>query len=508
MSFATATENQLGEGTSKLRANCSGIVALSARLESWMTEALSNTPTEIVQSIEQFGSPLNVIATAPLVRNLRQLESVAAERDLPFKVFFARKSNKCLAFVDAAHQAGGGVDVASEQECRQALDRGVPGPDIICTAAIKTKALVELCVANQVTIAIDNRDELQRVREIAAASKATAEIAIRISGFVHDGEKLHSRFGFDVDEVQDLASSTLRSIDRKEVRVIGLHFHLDGYCSKQRVSAIRQCLPLVDHFRSVGLDVRFVDIGGGLPMSYLESEQQWNRFWREHRDALQSKRTELTYRNHGLGFLPVDGEVHGKRNTYPYWQNPVRAQWLQHVLDDSACAEQKADLEPNVPTIADALRDRSLQLRCEPGRSLLDGCGMTLARVEFVKQHHSGDHFVGVAMNRTQCRTGSDDYLVDPVVIRGQENDDQTQIEGYLVGAYCTESELISLRKLRFPNGIAAGDVIAIPNTAGYFMHFLESRSHQFPLAKNVLAENNSPLTWRLDEIDSEHAEK
>ena len=53
-----------------------------------------------------------------------------------------------------------------------------------------------------------------------------------------------------------------------------------------------------------------------------------------------------------------------------------------------------------------------------------------------------------------------------------------------------------------FPQGIRAGDLLAFPNTAGYLMHFLESRSHQFPLAKNVFIQPDSETPAVLDDID------
>ena len=53
---------------------------------------------------------------------------------------------------------------------------------------------------------------------------------------------------------------------------------------------------------------------------------------------------------------------------------------------------------------------------------------------------------------------------------------------------------MILRRRIRFPQGVSAGDIIAIPNTAGYFMHILESASHQIPLAKNVV--------WPSGELD------
>ncbi|MEL6896165.1 MAG: Y4yA family PLP-dependent enzyme, partial [Planctomycetota bacterium] len=67
-------------------------------------------------------------------------------------------------------------------------------------------------------------------------------------------------------------------------------------------------------------------------------------------------------------------------------------------------------------------------------------------------------------------------------------------------GAYCTESEFISQRRFAFPHGIQRGDLVVFPNTAGYLMHFMESRSHQFELAKNLVFD--SPT--RLDQIDAD----
>lgn len=136
-----------------------------------------------------------------------------------------------------------------------------------------------------------------------------------------------------------------------------------------------------------------------------------------------------------------------------------------------------------------------MRLHLEPGRSLVEGCGLTLAEVAFTKTRSDGVPLVGLAMNRTQCRTTSDDFLIDPYLVK--RTPPSEEIEAFLVGAYCIEDELILRRKIRFPAGVAPGDIVAIPNVAGYFMHILESASYQIPLAKNVV--------WpagRLDDID------
>jgi diaminopimelate decarboxylase len=73
-------------------------------------------------------------------------------------------------------------------------------------------------------------------------------------------------------------------------------------------------------------------------------------------------------------------------------------------------------------------------------------------------------------------------------------------IERYLVGAYCIERELLIWRRMCFPHGVAVDDVVVFPNTAGYFMHLLESSAHQIPLAANLVVGPYDPPV--LDAID------
>ena len=89
----------------------------------------------------------------------------------------------------------------------------------------------------------------------------------------------------------------------------------------------------------------------------------------------------------------------------------------------------------------------------------------------------------------------------DPLLLRPPAHGEPTAaIDGYLVGAYCVERELISWRRFRFPAGVAVGDLVAFPNTAGYLMHILESASHQIPLARNLVVRGGEAS---LDPIDS-----
>jgi diaminopimelate decarboxylase len=475
------------------RARCEGIVALPARLEPWQLDVCGQ-PELVDQWLGEHGSPVNLLDPAPMARNAAELRDAAQAFGIELGIYFARKANKALCIVDEARRLGLGVDVASERELTQVLERGIPGSALVMTAAVKPEPLLQLCIASGTAVVLDNADELRRLARLAEDADRVVSVALRLAPAFAD-DRLPTRFGFDPDE----ALAVLAAYPTAGLRIDGVQFHLDGYLAADRVTAIDQALLLVDALRMRGHAPAFLDIGGGIPMSYIDDPAQWERFWDTHRAALLGHGPALTFDGHGLGLLAHDGEIVGRRAVYPFHQSPTRGDWLAEIL--------RAPLTAHDGSVAGGLLARGLELRCEPGRALLDGCGLTAARVSFRKQRRDGTWLIGVEMNRTQCRSTSDDFLVDPLLLhpdRGEAGDRGARptgpIEGYLVGAYCIERELLSWRRLRFAHGVDVGDIVVFPNTAGYLMHILESSSHQIPLARNLLLGGDGAA--RLDPID------
>lgn len=439
-----------------------GFPPLAPKPNAW-AEALLADADACDQLLEQYSSPVNVLNPEPMAENIAELVEAGERMGVETKVFYARKANKALVFADTARDTGNGVDVASENELRQVLERGMPGERIILSAAIKPDRLLKLAVDNGVVISADNRAEYDRIVAIAKASGRQALIAPRLAP---DPETMPpTRFG---ERLADWAAHLAEPSEH--VRVVGVHAHLHGYAAKDRSAALTECMALIDLLKDSGHAPEFIDIGGGVPMRYLEHKVQWDNY--QHAIAQQR-----------LGYAePFTWKADPLENTYPYWQEPTRGLWLEEVLGGG---------------VAEAMRERGLRLHLEPGRSLLDGCGVILSRVAFTKTRADELPLVGLEMNRTQCRTTSDDYLTDPMLVKRTETSEE--VEAFLVGAYCIEDELILRRKIRFPQGVSAGDIVAIPNAAGYFMHILESASHQIPLAKNMVWDGRSA---RLDDID------
>jgi len=450
---------------------------LSPRLADWK-KALINQPNQIRQILDKYGSPVNLLNKASFFENLKRYNEVFRELEVKGKVFYARKANKSISLLEDTDKQNYGIDTASYNEVKQSLNVGVKPENIVITAAVKTKQLIELALENNLLLIVDNEDELETIVEIAEGRRVI--LGFRISGFEVNDAKLYSRFGVDIDNALGLIQEWLEKYENIEYR--GLHFHLDGYDLDQRRKALEDCLQLAESLPGT----EFIDIGGGLLMNYLEDQQEWENFERRLVKSLGDGDEEITYKRDGLGFEIHEGKVRGRLKTYPYYNQRGSDEALRYILSGF---EEK-------------LRSLDIEIRLEPGRSMLNQVGMTVAKVVHRKVDSKGDHHIGLEMNMTQMASGSADFLLDPIVLYSdvQSND---EVEVYFTGAYCLERDVLLKRKIKLDRLPSKGDLVIFPNTAGYMMHFFESQAHQFPLARNIFVDQEvGQFVFYPDPID------
>lgn len=455
-------------------------ISLTPILHPWMQQLL-NEKDLLAETVKQEHSPVNIQSVLPFRENIVEYQKIFERYGLKHKIYFARKANKCLTFAKAAAAAGEGVDTASLKEMQQCLEAGISGDHLILTAAIKNIPLLELAVQHHVPIIIDNMDEYESLDSILRANELPAKISLRVGGFLLDDKKMPTRFGFSITEAYRLLTEEIK--DHPFLTFNGLHFHLNGYSIDQRAAAIAQCIELIDKLAAVGISCQQLDIGGGYLVNYLASKDEWDTFHQELKRAVLGQRSALTYQNDALGMTLIDGKLHGEPTVYPYYNEQAKGIFLEQILTSQAA--------PYGQPIHELIQARNLTLCIEPGRSLLDQAGVTVARIVFRKQDTEGNLLVGLEMNRTQMKSSSADFLLDPIHITHQSTEQQEAVAGYLVGGYCLEQEFLLKRKIQFATYPQVGDLIVFPNTAGYMMHFFESQAHQFALASNVFCNEN-----------------
>lgn len=445
---------------------------------SWMHE-LMQAKSVLYQLLEKHGSPVNIHQTDSMEENYNAYHQVFEHAGLKHKIFFARKANKTKGVVQKAHGLGMGIDTASYREYVQCLEMGIPATDLIVTAAVKNDKLIEKAIQHGSLLILDNEDECVQTQKIAVKLTKQANVAFRISGFNVGEQKLYSRFGFDLDTMASFINSNFKVLNRFDQLVYkGLHFHLNGYSIEERSLALNQCVELSKQLSHWGFKTEFIDIGGGILMNYLKHESEWENFNQELRRAVRGEIDPITYDNQGLGLQNLAGELQGELKTYPFWNTLSKGDFLGKLL-----AHQTSSGD----TLAQLAKSSGIEIRMEPGRSMLDQVGVTVAKVAFRKQDAKGNYLVGLEMNMTQMLSGSADFLLDPFVLYQDQAGEGEAVEVYFTGAYCLERDVLLKRKISLPKLPQVGDLVIFVNTAGYMMHFFESSAHLFPLATNLI---------------------
>lgn len=445
----------------------------------WMNEVFGNKSL-LKNLLATYDSPVNLLHTKPFRHNFDLYQKVFEKHNLNHQVFFARKANTCKVFAKEANAAGFGIDVASYNELKQCLELGCNPERLVLTAAIKPEKLVRLAIQNGVLMIVDNRDEFSLIQRLASELNQKARIGIRVSGFLYNGKKLYSRFGFDIDKVKDLMLQTFSNASTTDLFDFeGFQFHLDGYSIKERATALFQLIHLIDELEEYHISTGFIDMGGGLLMNYLTSKNEWKTFWNQLKQSLLGKRKPITFRNNGLGYHIKNNTIEGTPNVYPYFNETPKEKFLDQILSTKNEVGK---------TVASLLHEKNIELRIEPGRSLLDQCGLTITRVIHRKKDQENNWLVGLEMNRSQLFSSSEDFLVDPVYIPIHDIGKPEKPESvYFTGGYCLEGDIILKRKIELPRLPEIGNIICFVNTAGYIMHFYETRSHLYDFSANLV---------------------
>jgi diaminopimelate decarboxylase len=469
---------------------------LEARLRSLLDAAgLLHTLTDAL------GSPLNLVVPDQLADNLRQFRSVYGEHHLSGQVFLAHKANRSSALLRRLAAMDAGVDVASLGELQHALGAGFT-PDRITATGPKNPEFLWLAARTSVTVSLDSRGELE---ELAALVRAHAlprtRVLLRLSGFEASGVRVlsrRSRFGTGAAESAPLLEAVERHAD--VVDLAGVAYHLDTTSLAEKATALEGCLRVLEECRSRGLRPRAVDIGGGFGVNYLADGRQWERYTTELTEAVLGTRPSLTYGGHGYGLRNEAGTLRGALGLYPAHRPVAGARYLRELLAHPAASLGGRPL-------AALLLEHLYDLHTEPGRALLDQCGVTLTKVLEVRDQEAGGPLaVRLAAKADDVALEEHGVLMDPVVVPrdaagAAAGAGAEPVAVHLFGSLCLESDLITRRTVFLPRRPEPGDLLAFANTAGYCMDFHATRAQHQPVARKVAAwQEGGTWRWCMDD--------
>ena len=481
---------------------------LRPRVEPPLASLLGNAPF-LHSLVDALGSPLNVLLPEVVAANVERFRSVYRRHHLAGRVYFAHKANRSSTLarrLAACDPAAVGIDVASLGELRHALGCGFTGDRVMATGP-KDPEFLWLAARVGATVNVDSLAELQQlVGLIREYGLRRTDVLVRLSGFEAGvgtggaGTRMlsrRSRFGTPVADADALWAALKRYAD--SVDLVGLAYHLDTTGLEEKSRALERCVLLMDECRARGLAPRVVDVGGGFGVGYVESADDWERWTSALSEAVLGTRPPLTWRGHGYGLRNEAGTVRGSAALYPAHRPTAGPDYLDELLSSPAPALGR----PPATLLLEHLHD----LYVEPGRALVDQCGLSLARVLEVRPLGDGPdrYLVRVGMNAGDVSLEEHGVLVDPVLLpRGGPADeaaDDGPVGVHIVGNLCLEADLITRRLVFLSRLPHVGDLLAFVNTAGYAMDFHAHHAQRQPTARTVaVTEEDGTWHWCPDE--------
>ncbi|WP_248804392.1 Y4yA family PLP-dependent enzyme [Pseudomonas sp. MWU13-2100] len=428
---------------------------LKPLLDSIISHFIHHFPNTLLDWVTQHGSPLNLVWPHAFQVNAMALQAVLKQFGVRHAIFYGAKANKSQSLLGAAASAGIGIDVSSIHELDAALRAGTPPERLCATGPAKTTAFHRALVREGSLVCVDSAEELEHLKAVVeslpAPVKARVLLRYRPQGCPS------SRFGMGANE---LLLSLRRLTDLREIfHFEGFHFHLGGYDFETRAQAFRELSGFVDTAREMSLAPEMIDIGGGLPMRYIEPQS--------YASFLQNANQPSHYHNQKV-----------PRSYYPYGSYLTACQWLEMFLE-----------APHSPgqSIANYLKRQNITLALEPGRSLVDQAAISVFRVTRTKQLERDKIVIFVeGSSFSACETWfSSEYLVDPILISTQASG-HAPMQAYIAGHSCLDDDIITHRLIPFSTTPQPGDLLIYANTAGYQMDLLENEFHRHPLPRRL----------------------
>jgi diaminopimelate decarboxylase len=221
----------------------------------------------------EVGAPCYVYSHATLVNHFTVFDRgfVGA----PHLTCFAMKANSNLTILRLLGSLGGGADIVSGGELFKARKAGIPADRIVYSGVGKTPAEIDYALKENILMFnIESSQELEAIDARAGMLGARARIALRINPDVDPGTHPYistgmkkNKFGIDIDHAfhEYERASKLRNVE-----ITGVDCHIGSQLTEVApfVDALKRLRVLIERLKSIGIEIKYLDLGGGLGITY------------------------------------------------------------------------------------------------------------------------------------------------------------------------------------------------------------------------------------------------
>lgn len=229
----------------------------------------------LTQLAQQHGTPLYVYSRATLERHWKAFDSSVA--DHPHLVCYAVKANSNIGVLNVLARLGSGFDIVSGGELERVIAAGGDPKKVVFSGVGKTSAEMKRALELGIKcFNVESEPELERLNKVAGELGVIAPISLRINPdvdahthpYISTGLR-DNKFGIAFDRAPQVYkfASSLENLD-----VQGIDCHIGSQLTDLApfIDATDRLLALIDQLTEQGINIRHLDVGGGLGVVYRD----------------------------------------------------------------------------------------------------------------------------------------------------------------------------------------------------------------------------------------------
>jgi len=224
---------------------------------------------------ESVGTPFYLYSQRTIVDHYKKLDTAFSGID--HLICFSMKSNANLAICKTLANEGSGADIVSGGELYKAIKAGFNPQNIVFAGVGKTDSEIEYALKTDILMFnVESMSEAKAINRVAGNLGKKARIALRVNPDVDPGTHKHittgkkeNKFGLAIDHAIEYftEANNMPNLD-----VIGIHAHIGSQIvsTEPYVESLKRLSKLISDLEKVGINIKTLNIGGGLGIIYNE----------------------------------------------------------------------------------------------------------------------------------------------------------------------------------------------------------------------------------------------
>jgi len=260
---------------------------------NYIDKSLYCEDVAINELAELYGTPLYVYSRATLERHWHAFDQALAGTD--HLVCYAVKANSNLAILNVLARLGSGFDIVSSGELQRVLRAGGDPDKIVFSGVGKLHGEMEMALNCGIhCFNVESEQELELLNQVAGQNRKIAPVSFRVNPdvdakthpYISTGLK-ENKFGVNFEDAERVY---LKAKDMAHIDIIGIDCHIGSQLTELSpyIDALDRLLYLVQRLQEKGVNIKHLDLGGGLGIRYKDETPPLPSDWI---DALQNQLT-------------------------------------------------------------------------------------------------------------------------------------------------------------------------------------------------------------------------